>query len=79
MHDHIVIVEGLGTIGYNLDSIYRTQCNNEVEACIPAMRGYSSGLGEQTQLAPGLWVRTKEGVVAVTIIQVDAIEFKQAL
>ena len=80
MHEYIVIVEKLERyVDEPQYSFYRTECDTEVEACVPALREYSSGLGEQTQIAPGVWYRCNEDIVAVTIIQVSALLLKNWL
>lgn len=80
MQEYIVIVDELGRYGYKaLDMIYRTRCYSEVQAARPARLRYPQATLNLDLITDGFWYGADMDIVAVTVIQVNAVPFKPAL
>lgn len=80
MNEYLVIVDELGRYGHKaLDMIYRTRCYNEVQATRPARLRYPGSILNLDLITDGFWYAVDLDVVAVTVIQVNEVEFRPAL
>lgn len=80
MNEYLVIVDELGRYGYKaLDMVYRTRCYNEVQASRPARLRYPQATLNLDLITDGFWYAADLDRVAVTVIQVNEVDFRPAL
>lgn len=79
-NEYVVIVDALGRFGHQaLDRVYRTRCENEVQALRPIVGkvSFNARMRGLNKITDGYWYAIDPGIVAITVIQVNVIPFKE--